>query len=124
MSDFSQTIVDIEVAAHASVKLGDEIRDWLVGSGIVEARTTNSTLSSGGGHNAGANYKIAIDTNRDCVLDLRTNGVAILIGRRVFDTSAHATELCCDACKHSFSPNGAWGDAVASWFGGDDRATF
>jgi hypothetical protein len=125
LSDSAQIIVDVEVCAERAPELACVLRAWLVDEGIIEQESTDSVLSDAGGHRPGRNYRIAVKTDDDAFLRLATNGVEIVVGRRVaFDTGVNGTELRCHACGNAFEPDRSWSDAVGAWFEGDNEASF
>ena len=124
MSDSAQIIVDIEVDAERAPALAGMVRAWLVSEEIVEREQSDSVLSSTGGHRPGRCCRTAIKTEDNQFLRLQTNGVEIVVGRRVFDAGGNGIELSCGSCRHDFEPGEPWMDAVSAWWVGDDRAGF
>ncbi|MGO4713699.1 hypothetical protein [Bradyrhizobium sp. 2TAF24] len=66
---------------------------------------------------------MAIETDEQMFLQLRTNGVAIRTGRCVFDAGCNGIRLQCN-CGHAFEPDDSYVRAVGAWAGGDDQARF
>lgn len=122
MSDFSQIIVDLDATPEEAERLGVAVLEWLAGEGIVQRKTSDSTLGSEG-HRPGRNYRKVITDDHD-LLGLATNGLEIMTGRTVFEAGGNGIELRCDACQHQFQPEDDWFDAVGVWFEGDDEVTF
>src|SRR5215470_4355696 len=124
LSDSGQIIVDIEVSADRAPELASVVHAWLVDEGIIEQQRSGSVLSDSGGHRPRRNYCAAVKTEDDAFLRLATNGVEIVVGRRVFDAGANGIELRCNACGDAFESDSSWSDAVSAWFEEDNQASF
>ncbi len=125
MSDNSQVIVDVEATEDQARHLAENIREWLVGSGIVQAVPSDCILGKGQGYAPGPRYQAALAPGwTHHLLRLRLNGLSIEIGRQVVDAGGNGLELTCTGCGATFSPGSEWADAVGAWFDGDDNASF
>jgi hypothetical protein len=124
LSDSAQIIVDTEVSADRAPELANLVRAWFIDEGIIEREKSDSVLGSSAGHRPGPSYRAAVKTEENSFLDLRTNGVAFVVGRTVFDRGGNGIELRCDACASVFEPDSSWSDAVSAWFYGDNLANF
>ncbi len=126
MSDSSQIIVDIEVTLQQATGFAERVRDWLISEGIIEHERSDSVFG-GEGHRPGKNYGLASEPDAD-FLTLRTNGVEVEVGRRVFHAGQNGLQLRCDACGQDFDLrpplNTPSFNAVGIWFGGDDTVSF
>jgi len=124
LSDNAQILVDVEVSVERASELASVVRAWLVDEGIIEQEQSDSVLADTGGHRPGRNYRAAVKTDEDAFLCLSTNGLAIVVGRRVFDAGGNGIELRCNACAEAFEPDDSWSAAVSTWFDGDNLASF
>jgi len=123
VSDSSQIVVDVEVGPREAERLGGAVLAWLIGEGVVLPRASDSA-AGGEGHRPGPGWRTAT-AGSPAFRRLRTNGVEILVGRRVFDGGGNGIELRCGACRRRFEPAlDAWSEAVGRWAEGDDGASF
>lgn len=124
MSDHSQSIVDIQATETEAVSLAGNVRQYLIERGTIEAVESDCTLGDPFGHPPGINAAEATDDSIEMLMQLRTNGVAITVGRRVYDTGENGVELTCAQCQTGFEPDGSYYDAVQAWFDGESDVIF
>lgn len=125
MSDSAQILVAIDCPEYEAVKAGDAARDSLVEHGIVERELTDCVLGGDGrGHPPGPNVEVAVEGEADATRELWTNGLAVVVGRTVFDGGQNAIELLCPRCGATFEPGSEWLEAVDAWAAGDDDARY
>jgi len=124
MSDSSQTLVDVEVVPEQAARLARSVLAWLVQERIVEPEASDCVLGpEDEGHRPGATHRSATE-GKVAVPRLQANGVALVVGRQVFDAGGNGLELRCAGCKHTFEPADEWFEAVGAWAEGDDAAQF
>ena len=117
MGDHFQRVVDQHVDAAAASTHGDRILRWLMDEGMIEERKSTCVLGEGGGYRPGPSYAKATERPDEHLLALRTNGLAVITGRTVFDAGQGGLALACAACGHRFNAtSGAWADAVGEWY--------
>jgi predicted RNA-binding Zn-ribbon protein involved in translation (DUF1610 family) len=86
---------------------------------------TDCVLRSGGlGDPPGQNLDAAVEGATDTTRCLWTNGLAIVVGRTIFDGGQNGIELRCPRCGVTFEPEGDWVNAVDAWVNGDDAASY
>jgi hypothetical protein len=124
MSDSKQSIVDVEAPDAEARLLEPVVLDWLISESIVEAAATDCTLGDAPGRRPGPGADAAVEGSMEDTLRLRTNGAAIEVGRRGFDTGGNGVELHCSACELAFDPGAAYVDAVGRWFELNDDVVF
>ena len=117
MGDHFQIIVDQHVEATAAVTHADRVLRWLIDEGIVESRQSDCVLGKDGGYRPGPSFAKVTDRPDDRFLTLRTNGLAVITGRTVFDAGQGGLDLVCAVCAHRFeATSGAWANAVSEWY--------
>jgi len=57
-------------------------------------------------------------------LRLRTNGLALHVGRRVFHSGGNGPELTCGGCGLTFEPGAEWYEASDAWLEGHEATAF
>jgi hypothetical protein len=128
VGDFAQVIVAIDVPSGEAGARAERAVDWLVRSAIVERELSDCALGVPG-HAPASGFEDACVTeahdDTSSTPRLRTNGMAVHVGRTVFDTGDNGVELLCEHCAHRFEPDvESWQDAVGAWWQGDDDATY
>jgi hypothetical protein len=126
MSNWFQTIADVEASPEEAEALATAILAWLADTGIVVAEATDCagpTL----GHAPGPAYATAVTEPDPHLLTLNTNGVAFDTDRAVH-FSMGADQITCPYCKHAIAltdeqgdPNQAWQDlseTIGIWYDG------
>ena len=132
MSDNSWIIAAVDISAEEAPERAKIVREWLIAEGIVEREISDSVLGGDGGHSPGRNYAAAVkpewvqkvQAGNYSFPRLRTNGVAFITGRTVFDAGGNGIELQCRFCGSVFVPDESWSDAAGLWYDGDDRVRF
>jgi len=123
MSDSFQVLVAQEVAAEVAEQVGAEVIAWMVARGVIVPERTDCVLESDLGHAPGPGASRAHEPRHKLVW-LRTNGVTVSTGRRVFHAGASGIALECSACGDAFEPGEEWVEAVGRWYEGDDDVSF
>ena len=118
MGDWFQTLVAPDITAAEAKAAGDGMLAWLVAEEIVSPETTDCVLGAGAGHPPGPRYAKATGKIDPRLLDLWTNGLAVVCKRTVFHSGQGGFELVCSGCEAKFEPPDRWGDAVGEWFKG------
>lgn len=120
MGDWFQTIVDEEASAEEAETLANEIRDWLVGRGIIQATLTDCVLEGDGrGYPPGPNFEEAISPGaHHHFLHLRTNGLHLGIGRTVFHSGQGETTVVCPKCQAPLDDHTKWVATIEEWYEG------
>jgi hypothetical protein len=125
MGDYFQRIVDRDVSPDEAQPLAGRIRDWLVGQEIIVGNLTDCVLGGGGkGYPPGANFERVVDGEENHTRTLRTNGLAIVIGRTLFGPGQGGFELICRQCGLRTNGGQTWGDAVSEWYKGRGTGRF
>ncbi len=93
MGDTFQIFVDREVSIEDAAALAQAVRDWLVNDKIIQARMTDCVLGNEGqGYPPGLNASHVTEFDRaPHFMGLRTNGLAIIIGRMVYTSGQGET---------------------------------
>lgn len=118
MGDHFQTVVDRDVALGDAERSAADVVRWLVERGIIEPGRTDCVLGDTG-YPPGPNYLLAVETSPlydDHTLNLRTNGLEVVIGRTVFHAGQFGLTLVCRACGSGVDGGEAWSAAVGEWF--------
>lgn len=122
MSDSAQILVAIDCPAEEAVEHGEAVLQWLVEHGIVQPELSDCVLGGDGrGYAPGPEMSAAVDSDADGTRQLRTNGVAIVVGRTIVDGGENEIELRCRRCRTSFEPTDGWFEAMDSWPGARTR---
>jgi hypothetical protein len=125
MSDSAQILVAIDCPAEEAVEHGEAVLQWLVEHGIVQPELSDCVLGGDGrGYAPGPEMSAAVDSDADGTRQLRTNGVAIVVGRTIVDGGENEIELRCRRCRTSFEPTDGWFEAMDSWARGEDEARY
>lgn len=128
MSDHCQSIVDIDVAPQAAAAAAEHLREWLLRTGVIDKITGDNVLSTAHGHFPGPNIDQCFDgVPHETVAQISTFavcGVALTVGRAVFDTGSNGIELVCDACDARLANEPAYFDAVDAWAAGNDDVAY
>jgi hypothetical protein len=120
MGDWFQTIVDRNVSIEEAETLANEIRDWLVDRGIIQATMTDCILGGDGrGYPPGPNVEEVIGPgDHSLFLKLWTNGLGLVTGRTVFYSGQGETTVLCPKCRVSHGDHAQWGDVIGEWYAG------
>jgi len=115
-----QTIVDEDASVEEAQTLANEIRDWLVERGIIQATLTDCVLGGDGrGYPPGRNFEEAISPGvHHDLLQWRTNGLHLVIGRTVFDPGQADHIVMCPQCRTPHEDHIQWGNAIGEWYEG------
>ncbi|MEY9487940.1 hypothetical protein RKD26_003734 [Streptomyces calvus] len=125
MGDYFQTIVDLDAGADEAARLADRAVAWLVTEGIVLAERTGCVLGLPLGHPPGPNWHRAVAD--DDAEWKPTDGLAVAVGRTVFDGGqGEAEAVTCPRCAattplvtdHWDTIDAAWEpfrDAIETW---------
>lgn len=125
MSDSAQILVAIDCPADEAAEHGEAVLEWLVEHGIVQRALSDCVLGGDGrGYAPGPEMSRAVDGDADLTRQLWTNGLAIVLGRTIFDGGENEIELRCPRCGTTFEPRDGWSKAVDSWAAGDDEARY
>jgi predicted RNA-binding Zn-ribbon protein involved in translation (DUF1610 family) len=122
VSEWFQTIADVEATAEEAEGLAAAALAWLVESGIVVAEETDCTLD-GPGHAPGPNYATAVTHPDPNFLTLHENGLSVVTGQTVF-FSMGADEVTCPQCgqvtplEHDDDAWQALADTIGVWYDG------
>ncbi len=122
MSTLYHAIVDCDVTGDAAKLLGQQVLDWLIADGIIDAAVDDCVLGDEGGHRPGPRYAAALaDPADDTFLDLRTNGVQVLAQRHTSCSSTGAFRCAiCPACRGEVPQDDVWSDAATDWYEGGE----
>jgi hypothetical protein len=123
VSDSFQVLVAQEIAAEEAEQVGRQVVEWMIAQGVVLPERTDCVLDSDLGHAPGPGASKAHEPRHKLVW-LRTNGVTVSTGRRVFHAGENGISLECSACGDAFEPGEEWAEAVGQWFAGDDDVSF
>ena len=121
MSDWFQTIADIDVGPSEAVQAGAAVLEWLITSGVVVAEVTDRAL--GDGHAPGPNFADAVREPDPNVMQWRTNGMKVIVGRTVFH-SMDADRVTCPHCGSAIElhdDQAVWNQLLATisaWYDG------
>lgn len=123
MSDWFQTIADVEAGPGEAPELAAALLDWLVFAGVVDAGVTDCAL--GPGHPPGPDWTGAVAEPDPWIPGLTTNGMRVLTGRNVFnsDLAEHARCPHCHAVYDLAAGGRAWpwmSAAIDEWYAGGD----
>jgi hypothetical protein len=125
VSDSAQILVAIDCPPEEAPVYGEAVLGWLVEHGVVEREVSDCVLGGDGrGYPPGPELDTAVEGGVDVTRGLWTNGLAIVVGRTVFDGGANGVELRCPRCAATFEPQDDWFEAAASWAEGDDGARY
>jgi predicted RNA-binding Zn-ribbon protein involved in translation (DUF1610 family) len=120
MSEWFQTIADVEATADEAEGLAAATLAWLVETGIVVAEETDCVLGRAG-HAPGPRYAAAVTETYPGLLTLHTNGVEVITGQTVF-FSMGADDVTCPHCGQVTNLEGdAWqalSDTIGVWYDG------
>jgi hypothetical protein len=111
MSEWFETIVDLQATEEEAEALGASVLAWPVDSGIVEA--TCQDVSHGGGHPPGPRYATAVVEPDEDLHRLLNNGLHVVTGRTVF-YSMGVDAITCPDCQTAV----AWERLVDAVCGG------
>jgi predicted RNA-binding Zn-ribbon protein involved in translation (DUF1610 family) len=123
MSDSFQVLVAQELTPEAAEQKAGEVVQWMIAQGVIVPERSDCVLESDSGHPPGPGASRAHARGHRLVW-LRTNGVTVSTGRRVFHAGDNGIGLECSACGDAFEPGEEWTEAVARWFEGDDYVQF
>ena len=125
MSDDAQILVAIDCPPEQAALHADAVLEWLVDRGIVERGLSDCVLGNDGqGHAPGPDLEAVVEGDTATTRRLWTNGLAIVIGRTIFDNGSNDIELQCPNCSRTFEPADDWGDAAIAWVEGDDGVRY
>src|SRR4051812_3471037 len=98
MGDWFQAIVDRDISSPDAEPMAERIVGWLIGEKIIEENKTDCILGGDGfGYPPGPNYVQAVDGVCDYLLDMRTNGLEVVVERQIFVAPGQYA-LICDQC--------------------------
>jgi len=97
MSEWFQTIADVQATDEEADVLAATTLAWLIDAGIVLAEPTDCVLA-GLGYPPGPHYATAVTEADPHLLTWRTNGVEVITGRTVF-YSMGADRITCPVCR-------------------------
>jgi predicted RNA-binding Zn-ribbon protein involved in translation (DUF1610 family) len=123
VSDSFQVLVAQELGPWAAEQIAPAVIDWMVAQGVIVPERTDCVLDSDLGHAPGPGASRAHEPRHKLVW-LRTNGVTVSTGRRVFHAGQNGISLECPACADALEPGEEWPEAVGRWVAGDDGASF
>lgn len=128
MSDNCQSIVDIDVTQQDAPAAAERLRSWLLRQGVIDQKTGNNVATHAPGHFPGSNLGQCFDhVADDTIAQLRTLawcGVAITVGRAVFDTGGNGVQLVCDSCAIEITDDEAYMDAAGKWAEGHGTTAY
>ena len=127
MSDFIQTIVDIDVGESDAPLLAERARKWLHDSKVIDATSVRELLATDNGFAPGDDALRVVapefrTPNRESWN--RNAGAALVVGRQVFDTGENGVELQCKMCSAQIIGEDAYIEAIESWYNGDESTPF
>jgi hypothetical protein len=115
MSDAYITIVPTNVTQGQVKDLSKMTIAWLSEKGIILTNQTDCVLGETLGYPPGPKYMDAIDGDDFGLLKLRTNGLAAVTERQVFDNGENGLdEINCPKCGAN-NIDSDWGEAVGLW---------
>ena len=126
MSDWFQTITDIDVGPAEAEQVATAVLEWLIASGIVVAELTDCAV--GDGHAPGSNFGNAVREADPRLLGLQANGMKVITGRTVF-SSMDADRVTCPHCRSAIDLHDgqdAWNQLSATingWYEGEQGST-
>ncbi|MFC0006501.1 hypothetical protein [Micromonospora siamensis] len=111
MSEWFETIADIEATPEEADQLGAEVLSWLVEQGIVAAEPTLCILGDHG-HRPGPDYAAATVEPCDDLPGLATNGFRVVTGQSVFYSMGVDQVVCprCEAVVVDDQDRDSWSD--------------
>jgi hypothetical protein len=117
MSEWFQTIVDVQATEEEAEALGASVLAWLVDSGIVEA--TCQDVSAGGGHPPGARYATAVVEPDEDLHRPLNNGVHVITGRTLSSLTGlmGVSIVTCPDCQTAVTSEYLV-DAAFEWYAG------
>ena len=122
MGDTFQQIVVPSARLEDAPRLAETVVKFLIESGIVSPERTDCTLGEHGGHPPGVHFDQAVGGESRDVRGLRTNGMAVVIGREVFHNGGLGVDgVRCPLCGVN-QVESDWGEAINRWSDGDDDA--
>ncbi|GAB3889522.1 hypothetical protein GCM10029964_059340 [Kibdelosporangium lantanae] len=110
MGDHFQRIVDVEATEAQAPGLAAVVVEWLVDRGVVRAEVTDCAL--GDGHAPGPEYAVAVTEPDPGLVDLRTNGLEVAVGRQVFFSADVSQWIACPHCAVDFDSD----EAIRTWY--------
>ena len=117
MSDWYQTIADLDTDEATAKALAARLREWMISQRIIEPNETDCVLGKYLGHAPSENYAIAAEKSPGYLFETRPNGVAFIAERTVFYSAGLADiTLVCAACGARFPSGNTWSSAVDDWF--------
>lgn len=115
MSDTYITIVPTNVTNEQVAELSRRTIDWLIEKEFISRNLTDCVLGQETGYQPGQRYKEIIDGDDFGLLKLKTNGLEIVIERRVFENGENGLEeIRCPKCgTNNIDSN--WGEIIGAW---------
>jgi hypothetical protein len=115
MSDNSISIVPKQSSYPEPKQKADEILGWLVSRDIVKFQASDCVLGAETGHAISEGAESVLKESEYAPFDMHWSGLAITIGRTVFDAGANGLdELICPNCKENIAKED-W-DMFNEWF--------
>lgn len=115
MSDSYITIVPTNVTQGEVNELSQRTISWLTKREIISGNLTDCVLGQETGYPPGPNYESIITGDDFGLPRLKTNGFAVVTGRRVFDNGGNGLEeITCPKCGgNNIDTN--WGEKLEAW---------
>jgi len=119
MSDNVTWIVNLDAAANQASEVGERVRQWLTGRGIVHPGRQVPGLAGQPLYARGPSAALWDSSRLDVPPTLC--GLEIAVGRAVYHTGGNGIDaLRCPSCNASHDPDDVpWTDAVGAWHEGE-----
>jgi hypothetical protein len=129
VGDYFQAMADVEVDEAGAPLVARAVVRWLVAEGIVDSTVSDCVLGADTGYPPGPHYLSAVDHADERLLLLRTNGLEVDVGRRVFYSTGGTGSAGCPRCERTvalqdpadLSVTPEWGlfsGALSRWYEG------
>jgi hypothetical protein len=116
VGDYFQRVVDVEATEAEAPDLAARVVEWLVDQGVVVAAITDCAF--GDGHAPGPWYTRAVTETDARLLELRTNGLEVVVGRTVFFSLESGQRVFCPHCANEVEVE--TNENISSWYRGGD----
>ncbi|CAM4320316.1 hypothetical protein ZONE111904_13915 [Zobellia nedashkovskayae] len=115
VSDHHTSIVSEKTNPADSKELAEKVINFLTEKKIIKKELSDCVLGSNG-HKPAENFASILEKQNEGFLDLRTNGVEVIIERKVFENGVNGLEkVNCPKCGQNQIEED-WGTALANWY--------
>ena len=120
MSDTYISLVSEKLNSADSKKAAEKVIDFLSQQKIAEKSLTDCVLGSSKGHAPAENYRSALEESEFDFTELKTNGIALITEKKVFENGGNGLEeVNCPNCGENNIEND-WGSSLENWYSGTD----